>query len=190
MDTEHPLLETERLVLKQITSTDWQAVLRHYSDAEMLRWTDFEPIDSREQAEDVIRWGKNLFAEQRGVLWGLFAEESGSLIGTLSYLKLEEENSAPHRAEIGFYLDRICWGQGLMVEAIWNSIPYVFDQMCIARIEAAIHPKNLRSASVLLQIGFRLEGVLRRRGVYRGRPCDVMMFALLRDDWRHIRRDG
>jgi ribosomal-protein-alanine N-acetyltransferase len=119
----------------------------------------------------------------------LFAQESGSLIGSLSYVKQEEENSAPHRAEINFYLDRAYWGQGLMVEAIWTSIPYVFDQLCIARIEAGIHPKNLRSASVLLEIGFRLEGVLRRRGVYRGRPSDVMMFALLRDDWRRLRRD-
>ncbi|HLE16001.1 MAG TPA: GNAT family protein [Anaerolineales bacterium] len=190
MHSGYPRLETDRLVLKQITSEDWQAVLRHFSDAEMLRWMDFEPIASREQAEDVIRWGKNLFAEQRGVLWGLFAKESGTLIGTLAYVKLEEESTPPHRAEITFDLVRVVWGQGLMVEAIWNSLPYVFDEIGVARIETTIHPKNLRSASVLLEIGFRLEGVLRRRGVHRGRPCDVMMFALLRDDWRHIRRNG
>lgn len=56
MHSEHPLLETERLVLKQITSKDWPAVLHHFSEAKLLRWTGFALIDGREQAEDVTRW--------------------------------------------------------------------------------------------------------------------------------------
>jgi hypothetical protein len=56
LHSEHPLLETERLVLKQITSKDWPAVLHHFSEAKLLRWTGFALIDGREQAEDVTRW--------------------------------------------------------------------------------------------------------------------------------------
>jgi RimJ/RimL family protein N-acetyltransferase len=90
----------------------------------------------------------------RRAVWGvagLFVADSGSLIGTTSYDKLGEENSASQQSEISFYLDRVYWGQGLIGEAIWSPIPYVFDQMCIARIEAAIYPKNLRSTGVLLE---------------------------------------
>jgi hypothetical protein len=144
MVLDHPRLETDRLVLIQVTSAVWQAVMRLFSDAEMLRCrlrTDRQPGAGRR----CHPLGKPCLSSSAGV-WGLFAAESEALIGTLSYVKLEEENSALHRAETG---SPDWYWTGLMV-APSEPIPYVFDQMCVART-SFVHPKNLRSASVLLK---------------------------------------
>lgn len=111
----------------------------------------------------------------------MFVADSGSLIGTTSYDKLGEENSASQQSEISFYLDRVYWGQGLIGEAIWSPIPYVFDQMCIARIEAAIYPKNLRSTGVLLESASAWRACCAARGARRPSVrCDDVRPAGLR----------
>ncbi len=173
-----PQIETTRLILRQLTLQDAERLLRHFSDPEMLRYVTFEPLEQRQEAEEVIQWGLDLFARGAGALWGIVDKESGTLIGTLNYVKKEG-----HRAEITYDLATTYWGRGLMVEAIDSTLPYVFGDMGVQRIETMVHVQNLRSARVLLKLGFRSEGVLRQYTRFHGQLSDVRMFSLLKADW-------
>ncbi len=174
-----PQMATTRLILRPLTLQDAEQVLRHFSDAEMLRYVTFEPLEQREEAEEVIQWGLDLFARGAGALWGIVNKESGNLIGTLNYVKKEG-----HRAEITYDLAPTYWGRGLMTEAISSTLPYVFGDMGVQRIETLVHVQNLRSARVLLKLGFRMEGVLRQYTRFHGQLSDVQMYSLLKADWQ------
>jgi ribosomal-protein-alanine N-acetyltransferase len=172
-------IATARLILRALTLQDAEHVLRHFSDPEMLRYMTFEPLEQREEAEEVIQWGVDLFARGAGALWGIVDKETGALIGTLNYVKKEG-----HRAEITYDLATIYWGRGLMTEAIRSTLPYVFGDMGVQRIETIVHVQNVRSARVLLKLGFRMEGVLRQYTRFHGQLSDVHMFSLLKADWQ------
>lgn len=174
-----PQIVTTRLILRQLTLQDAEQVLRHFSDTEMLRYVTFEPLEQREEAEEVVQWGLDLFARRAGVLWGIAHKETGALIGTLNYVKKEG-----HRAEVTYDLATTYWGRGLMTEAVRSTLPYVFGEMGVQRIETMVHVQNLRSARVLLKLGFQMEGVLRQYTRFHGQLSDVQMFSLLKADWQ------
>jgi ribosomal-protein-alanine N-acetyltransferase len=175
-----PTIETARLFLRALELSDAAELLHHFSDPELLKYLDFEPLEHLEDARGVIGWGQSLFAEGRGILWGLFERQSGRLVGTLNL----ERKVSPHRAEITYDLAPDWWGQGLMPEAVQAVLPYVFDAMGIVRLETTVHMRNLRSIGVLLKVGFQLEGVLRAYKVFHGELADVFSFSLLAGDWR------
>ena len=177
-----PQIETTRLILRQLTLQDADQLLRHFSDPEMLRYVTFEPLEQREEVQEVIQWGMDLFARGAGALWGIVDKETATLIGTLNYVKKEG-----HRAEITYDLATTYWGRGLMTEAIRSTLPYVFGDLGVQRVETMVHVQNLRSARVLLKLGFRMEGVLRQYTRFHGQLSDVQMFSLLKADWQAAR---
>jgi len=185
--TEFPHIETERLVLRQISLEDTEAIVRHFSDGEMLKYMNFGPIGSIEEAQRVIRWGKTIFENGSGILWGIVERESGTFSGTLNYVKKEEEDGSSHRAEITYDLARAQWGKGYMVEAIKATLPYVFEEMNIVRVETTVHWENIRSARTLRSVGFTMEGFLRKYGCWRCGLIDVLMFSILKEDWERQR---
>lgn len=181
--TEFPHIETARLLLRQITFDDAEAVLTHFSDAEMLTYIDFEPLTCKIQAEGVISWGTNIYTTGEGILWGIVEKQTNAFIGTINYLKKKEDDAA-HRAEITYDLAKQYWGRGFMPEAIQATLPYVFEVMGITRIETTVHVQNFQSALVLIKSGFHMEGVLRKYKWFHGVLCDVMVFSLLNQDWQ------
>lgn len=181
--TEFPHIETERLVLRQTSLGDAEAIVRHFSDSEMLKYMNFGPIGTIEEAQKVILWGKTIFENGVGILWGIVEKEIDNFSGTLNYVKKEEEDGGSHRAEITYDLARAQWGKGYMVEAIRATLPYVFERMNITRIETTVHWENSRSMRTLKSLGFTMEGFLRKYKCWRCGLVDVMMFSLLKEDW-------
>lgn len=64
---------------------------------------------------------------------------------------------------------------------------YIFEQLGVQRITAVIRPDNYRALRTLVSLGFKSEGVLRRR--YK--DCDGLLFGITREEQRAIRlKDG
>ena len=59
-------------------------------------------------------------------------------------------------ANIGFYLARPFWGQGLATEAARAFVQYGFETLGLRRIVAGINAENVASISVVQKLGFSL----------------------------------
>ena len=70
-----------------------------------------------------------------------------------------------------------------MTEAMSAILTYGFTDLGLHRIEADIDPRNTRSRSLLLKLGFTYEGNLRQRYFFRGQFEDEYYFGLLKDEW-------
>jgi ribosomal-protein-alanine N-acetyltransferase len=51
--------------------------------------------------------------------------------------------------------------------------------MNLVRIEAVVLPEHLASARVLEKSGMQFEGILRSYQVWRNKPCDLRMYAIV-----------
>jgi ribosomal-protein-alanine N-acetyltransferase len=102
------------------------------------------------------------------------------LIGVVSADSLESGTS--HTAEIGYWLARPFWGQGIMTDAVKAYVEYAFDELQLLRLTAHVLESNIGSARVLEKNGFKLEGNLRKHFRKDGQLLDARFYGLLKED--------
>lgn len=87
-----------------------------------------------------------------------------------------------HRAEIGYWLARPFWGQGIMTDAVRVFVEYAFARFELTRLTAHVFSNNVASARVLEKNGFKLEGHLRQHFFKDGKLLDAKVYGLLKGD--------
>ena len=123
--TNHPKLQTARLVLRSLRMEDVDFIFKEWSDPAVTNYMrDEEPHKSREQAEERLRLLQTLDNSATPTWWGIENKEGGHLIGTCGYFGWDKQH---RRAEIGYDLCADVWGQGLMPEALRALIRYGFE---------------------------------------------------------------
>jgi ribosomal-protein-alanine N-acetyltransferase len=86
-------------------------------------------------------------------------------------------------AELSFWLSVDFWGKGYMTEGIKPAITYVFKELKLNRIYAFYMVRNPASGRVLQKNDFIREGILRQRVRKWGIFEDVVVAAILREEW-------
>lgn len=184
-ESTFPRITSERLVLRDLTSQDAGIVFDHFANAEVVRYIDADPVKTKEEAEGIIQWGQDLHRNKTGILWGIFKHSDNSFIGQVNYVKKMGTmfNPAIHRAEIGYEISPQYWRKGYASEAIMVSLPFVFDEMEINRVEAYVHIQNSNSQGVLEKLGFHKEGILREYGLWNDEFWDMICYSMLKKDF-------
>lgn len=117
--------------------------------------------------------------------FGLFVHD-GSLIGEVS---LGSVQRGPFQsAFVGYWIDALHAGQGLVPEGVGVILRYGFDDLRLHRIEAAIVPRNHASRRVAEKLGLRDEGLSVRFLQIRGVWEDHVRYAITSEEW-DTRRD-
>ena len=91
-------------------------------------------------------------------------------------------------AFLGYWVGAKFAGQGYMTEALDLLLSYAFETLRLHRIEANIQPENAQSKSLVVRIGFCLEGFSPQYLKVAGRWKDHERWAIRREDWvRRVR---
>ncbi len=106
--------------------------------------------------------------------WAIRCDDGG-LIGGIGILDWKTE--APAKAQIGYWLAKPYWGQGIVTDAVEQVTTYCFDTLKVFRVEADVFAFNLGSARVLEKAGYAFEGVLPARYIKNGQPVDARRYA-------------
>lgn len=174
-------LRTKRLLLRPLRAADARALLRIFSDAEVMRFWSSPPWQSIDQAHAAIARDRVAMAAGEYMRLGLERAEDKALIGTCTLLNLSEQS---RRAEIGYALDARLWGRGYMHEALLALLEFAFSGLDLNRVEADINPLNAASARCLERLGFAREGLLRERWIVDGIVSDSAIYGLIRSTWK------
>jgi ribosomal-protein-alanine N-acetyltransferase len=176
-----PQLKTERLVLRELLSSDAESLFAVLGDEAVTEFYDDEVLEGVSQAgEQIEAWAAG-FRARRCVRWGIAQRENGKIIGTCGYYGFHNWHE---RAGIGYELARAFWRQGIMTEALGAIIKFGFKKIGLNRIEAVVMPGNTASVKLLDGLGFYREGVLREYENWGSKGCvDLMMFSLLRREY-------
>ena len=68
--------------------------------------------------------------------------------------------------------------------ALALTLDWMFDGLDLDRVEMTTTPDNEAVFALAARLGFACEGTLRARNLERGVRVDVVMFGLLRGEWR------
>lgn len=179
---EFPQLETERLILREMTTDDVGFYFRHFTNDKIIEGSFFPGPKNLEAArEELERYCIKPFKEQTGIRWGIVRKGIYALIGTCGFY---DWNKTAYRAEIGYDLDPAFWRHGLMTEALLVMLRFGFEKMKLNRIQAIIDSENSRSIRLVQRLGFKMEGVLRQNSYFNGQYRDELCFSLLKHEWK------
>src|SRR4030095_7094071 len=78
-----PVLETERLKLREITKDDAEGIFACFSNDNVTRYYGQETLQNIEQAEKFVDFFSNNYNEKRGIRWGIERKETKGIIGTI-----------------------------------------------------------------------------------------------------------
>jgi ribosomal-protein-alanine N-acetyltransferase len=74
-------------------------------------------------------------------------------------------------------------GKGLMSEAIQRAIKYIFEEQNLYRIMANYMPSNTRSAKLLQNLGFVIEGMAKNYLLINGQRKNHVLTSLTNHQW-------
>jgi len=182
-------IESERLLVRLVAESDLPALLEVNSNEEVTALLPYITWKSLADAQAWFERMKGIQSTGLALQFVVVLKATGLAIGTCLLFRFEEGSA---RAELGYVLGRVFWGQGLMREALEALIACAFGTMGLRRLEAEVDTRNRSSVRLLERLGFTREGLLRQRWVAKGEEKDVEMFGLLRSDWaqREGHRDG
>jgi [ribosomal protein S5]-alanine N-acetyltransferase len=167
----------EQIHLTEFRATDRTACVGHLCDREIYDRTLRIPYPYAEA--DFDSWLEMIAkaAERYGEATHFAIRTSdGSLIGGCGFDGLTKG----HRAEIGYWLAKSYWGQGIMSAVVGRVCEYALDSWKLVRITAHVFDFNAASARVLEKNGFECEGYLRKHFLKDGRFIDSRLYALVR----------
>jgi ribosomal-protein-alanine N-acetyltransferase len=179
LPSEFPELTTDRLLLCETLPEDAKDVFAVLSQESIAQFYNIVPLTTTAQAVDLIERRHKAFQAGERIRWSIRRKLDDKLMGSCGFVDL---NNEAHRAEIGYELGQEYQGNGFVTEALETMLNYGFTQLALNRIEAQVVPENIASVKVLERLGFQREGLLRRRGYWKGEYYDLLMFSLLQSD--------
>jgi RimJ/RimL family protein N-acetyltransferase len=155
------ILETPRLILREFSLRDVDALARVLSDPETMRFYP-APCD-RKGVEGWIARNRQRYAEDGHGLWAMVLKTDGQLIGDCG-LTIQTVDGLGE-LEIGYHVRRDYWKQGLATEAARACRDLGFAHYSVDRLISLIRPENLPSRRVAEKNGMTVWKEVARGGI-------------------------
>ena len=177
--TPFPVLETERLLLRQLCNDDAADVFIMRSDREVMRYIPRPLAVTVDDALAVIQMVNDFIDKGEKINWGITTKSTGKVIGMIGFVNMKPQH---FRAEVGYSLSRVWHRQGVMREALACVLKYGFEQLNLHSVEAITDAENIASGSLLLATGFVQEAFFKEDFYFNGEFRNSNHYGLLRSD--------
>jgi ribosomal-protein-serine acetyltransferase len=150
-------------------------------DREYLReWMAFvDQTRSQEDWRKFVRASLDQFAATEGFTAGIW--EGDRFLGVIGTKKIDWVNG---KVELGYWIGRAFQGRGIMTDACREVLDYAFRELRLNRVEIQCATRNSRSAAIPQRLGFTLEGTRREAELVNGKFYDLLLFSLLKKEWK------
>jgi ribosomal-protein-alanine N-acetyltransferase len=173
-------LESDRLLLRQLTNDDVQEVFELRSNPETMKYIPRPMVTNREGALAHIKMINDKIENNEGINWAVTLKGDNKLLGIAGHYRIKWENL---RSEIGYMFLPECHGKGIATEVIGLLVKYGFDEMKMHSLEGVIDPRNLASGRVLEKNGFVKEAHFLENEIYNGEFLDTVIYSLLKRNY-------
>lgn len=152
------ILETERLILRQLTTDDAEFILGLLNEPSFIRNIGDRNVRTIDDACAYIMNGPvTSYAKNGFGLYLVQLRETGESIGMCGLIKRDTLEDV----DIGYALLPRYWSKGYAVEAARATMAYGKDVIGLKRLVGIVDPTNEGSIRVLEKIGLRYEKMVR-----------------------------
>lgn len=170
------MLETPRLILRPWREEDAEALYRYASDplvGPAAGWSAHTDIEcSRRTIREVL--------SEEGI-FAVTLRDSGEAVGSIGLHRTTAPGYDGER-EIGYWIGRPYWGQGLIPEAVAAMLEHAFSVKSRSRIWCAHFEGNNRSRRVMEKCGFTY--AFSRTAEVLGAQRREHYYSITREAWR------
>lgn len=156
------ILTTDRLVIREMTVQDLDALYALYDD-EARRFMTPLREDHEIEREELASYINKVYGMFGYGYWAITLRESGHVIGRMGFAAYED---ADGRTPFGYVIHKDYRRQGYALEAARAILPYARDVLQMQGICAEVHEDNLPSIRFLNMLGFRKVNVIEDIGTY------------------------
>jgi len=175
LQVEHNQMEGERIILRPVSLDDAEDMYEYTSDEETTRFI-YEPHKDLNQTKTVIA---NYFVKEPIGKYAIVLKENNKMVGAIEF-RVHEWNKS---GDLGFTLNRYFWGKGYMTEAGKLILGLAFDVLGLERVYAGHEVKNSASGKVLIRLGMKCEGILRKDQMIKGALVDSVHYSILKEEY-------
>jgi len=177
-----PELQGNLARLRPVRDEDLPLLTRWLDDREVRHWLHHSDREDASEEEVRARFGPD--AVQAGELRWTIENEQATPIGII---RLEGLDSVHRRAELAITIgEKNHWARGYGSEAIGLALRYGFSELDLRRVWLITDVDNERGIRCYEKCGFRREGVLRAHRLRYGKPLDMIVMGVLREDWEPL----
>ena len=148
------MLKTERLLLCRWEDSDAENLYEYAKDPDVGPIAGWPPHQSVDESRNVIR---NVFQGKEAYAICLKTDEKA--IGAIE-LKLNGHTDMTDRddeCELGYWLGKPFWGQGIMPEAVKEILRHAFEEIGMTKVWVGYYEGNSKSKRVQEKAGFRYQ---------------------------------
>ena len=171
------------LVLKEINESSARDIF-HLIDnnhSHLREWLPF--IDNTKRPEDTeqfIRWVRK---SDRDLVFEI--RENNEIIGLIALKDIDYLNC---KTEIGYWLTKDHEGKGIITRSCEALLDICFKEMGMNRVQIKAATGNAKSLLVSERLGLKFEGIERAGEYLNGRFADLMVFSILKNEWKGLKR--
>ena len=180
---EIPKIETERLILRKITTDDVNDIFEYASVPEVTTFVLWETHRSKQDSLDFVKFAEEQFNNNLSIIWGIEIKNEKKLIGTID---LRNWKAIHKCGEVGYVVSKKYWNKGYVSEATKAVIKFGFKELHMNRIEAHCEEENIGSWKVMEKCGMKFEGILREKVFIKGRFRTMKMYSILKKEWKEL----
>lgn len=140
------MIETERLIMRPWEETDAEALFRYASDPDIGPIAGWPPHTSVENSLEIIR---TVFAAPE--TYAVVLKATDEPVGSCGIMFSDGQ----HSAEIGYWIGKPYWGQGLIPEAVKALLERCFNDLHLDAAWCGHYDGNTKSKRVIEKCGFK-----------------------------------
>lgn len=169
------LLQTDRLILRDLVLDDWLAIHAYQSDPRFLAHTTAIPSISELSSRSFVwKWVFEQSGPRVCFLLAVVLADKDQLVGTCGITRVEMDQGKKV-GWLGYEIAPWHWGKGFATEAARAVVNYGFREGDFDRISADALATNQSSVQVMRKLGMRRDT---RRNTGRR-----VVYSIRRDQW-------
>lgn len=172
------MLETPRLILRLLSEEDEHKIVAWRNSKEVINnLLSYKGITIDEHRI----WYANYLQDETRIEFVICKRDNNEKIGTVGLSSIDYKNQT---GEYGILLgENQERGKGYAKEASIAVINYAFLECNLRKIKLKVFCDNNRAINMYKRLGFNEEGILRAEIFKNGLFKDILMMAILKDEW-------
>ncbi|MFY4775388.1 GNAT family N-acetyltransferase [Metabacillus sp. RGM 3146] len=144
---------TERLILRQMTKSDFDHLKEIFSDKETMKY--YPSTKNDEDTKEWIYWTEENYRKFDIGLWIAEDKETGEFYGQCGIVPQKIKDKV--EMEIGYLFKKTVWGRGYATEAALACRDLGILHLDFPKIISLIDPRNIPSIKVAERMGMKYE---------------------------------
>ncbi len=175
-------METERLLLREMTDADYPALCRMLQDEEVMY--AYAHAFSDEEAHAWLARQQARYRQNGFGLWAVILKSSGEIIGQCGVTV--QDCDGKDVLEVGYLFCKAFWGQGYATEAARACKEYAFIHLHAEEVFSIIRDNNYPSQRVAERNGMHPCGSFTKH--YYGLDMPHIVYSIRREEWEKEQR--